>query len=784
MEQKKFRIAVIGNYLPRKCGLATFTTDISEALAAEFGDQAVMAVAINDRPEGYDYPDRVAYEIPQDDLAAYRRAAEFLNVQGTDIVLLEHEFGIFGGLDGSHILTTLEQLRVPIVTTLHTILRHPTPGQREVTKRLVALSDRLIVMSERGATFLKEIYGAPPDKIDFVHHGIPDVPFVDPDVNKECFGLSGKTVLLTFGLLSPNKGVEYVIDALPSILAHYPDVVYVVLGATHPKLVELEQESYRTRLMEQAQSLGVDDHVVFLNQFVTLEELCKYIGASDIYITPYLNETQITSGTLAYATGAGKAVISTPYWYAQELLADGRGLLIPFRSAAAIATSVLRLLGNPTEFNTFRRNTYALGRTMVWEQSARRHRACFEKAKAARRTHVPMVSSGKTRTAYSHEVPVASFEHLLRMVDDTGLLQHAKYSVPNYSEGYCTDDNARALMLMVYAGELAENDDRLLRTLSGRFLAFLQHAFNESTGRFRNFMSYDRRWLEECGSEDSHGRALWALGIVTAQTNDRSLRHLAAGLVQRAAPATEKFTSPRAWAFSTLGMLEYMRRYDGDRTMRQRALLHAERLLKALDVCSDDDWVWFEDILAYSNARLPHALLAAGRRFDREDLEAAGLRSLEWLTRQQRMITDHFVPIGSDGFYPREGRRARFDQQPVEAHCAIGACLEAYRVTREDRWLEEARVAFEWFLGRNDLGLPMYDSVTGGCFDGLTPYGVNENQGAESTLAFLLSRAEMRLHLPSESFVPESEETWPTDSRLSTPLHNKETHGDVIAKSS
>src|SRR5512147_46905 len=538
------RIAFIGNYLPRQCGIATFTTDLCEAIATEYDGTTCIALPVNDTEDGYAYPPRVRFELTEKDIDSYRRAADFLNINNVDLVSLQFEYGIFGGRAGSHILALLRELRMPIVTTLHTILHDPDPDQRRVLEAVAALSDRLVVMSERGSEFLQEVYCVQPEKIDLIPHGIPDVPFVDPSFHKDLFGVEGKIVLLSFGLLSANKGIENVIAALPAIVERYPNVVYLILGATHPHVIQHEGETYRLSLQWLAQEKGVEGNVIFYNRFVSLEELIEFIGAADIYITPYLNAQQIVSGTLAYTLGAGKAVISTPYWYAEEMLADGRGALVPFKDPAALAEQVIDLLDHEAKRHAMRKQAYLFGRAMIWPQVARRYMESFDRARAERRNFMPSGFTVKALDQRSGELPPLKLDHLRHMTDETGMLQHAIFTVPNYREGYTTDDNARALMVSTLLEELGNTEATDLAT---RYLAFIWYAFNTETGRFRNFMDYQRHWLEDGGSDDSHGRALWALGTVLGRSNAPALQSMAGRMFEQALPAILDTTSVRAW---------------------------------------------------------------------------------------------------------------------------------------------------------------------------------------------------------------------------------------------
>ena len=736
------RIAFIGNYLPRQCGIATFTTDLCEAIAAQYRKTTCIALPVNDIEVGYAYPPRVRFELTEKDIDSYRRATDFLNINNVDLVSLQHEYGIFGGRAGSHILVLLRELRMPIVTTLHTILRDPDPDQKRVLEEVAALSDRLVVMSKRGAEFLHEVYGVLPEKIDLIPHGIPDLPFVDPSFHKDLFGVEGKIVLLSFGLLSASKGIENVIAALPAILARHPNVVYIVVGATHPQVVRNEGETYRLSLQWLAQEKGVEGQVIFYNRFVNMEELVEFISAADIYITPYLNAAQITSGTLAYTVGAGKAVISTPYWYAEEMLAEGRGVLVPFRDPAALADQVINLLDNESQRHAMRKRAYLFGRAMIWPQVAIRYMESFERARAERRHFAHPDFAVKSLDKRPGELPPLKLVHLHHMTDETGIMQHAIFTIPNYREGYSIDDNARALMVSALLEALG-NDAAL--ELGSRYLAFIWYAFNKKTGRFRNFMDYQRHWLEESGSDDSHGRTLWALGTVLGRSNTPALHSMAGWVFEQALPAILNTSSPRAWAFAIIGIQEYLQRFAGDRRANQVREELSRRLLTLYQSHNSDEWRWYEDRLTYCNAALPHALLLCGQAMSNAAMTEAGLESLSWLADLQHSDAGHFIPIVSNGFYPQGGERARFDQQPVEAQTMVSACLEAYRITVDKRWRKEARRAFEWFLGRNDLNLPVYDPTTGGCRDGLHPDRANENQGAESTLAFLQALLELRL---------------------------------------
>ena len=738
------RIAFLGNYLPRLCGIATFTQDLCEAVSGVSPGADCYAGAVNDRPERYEYPARVRFELQEKDLDSYRRAADFLNFNNADVLCVQHEFGIYGGPAGSHLLALLKEVRMPVVTTLHTILRDPNTAQREVMTAIATRSDRLVVMSRKGAEMLGEIYAVPNQKIDIIPHGIPDIDFVDSSVYKEQFGVAGRQVLLTFGLIGPGKGIEHAIEALPEIVRRHPNVVYLILGATHPHLFEREGERYRLSLERLAEDRGVKEHVIFHNRFVSLDDLKEFIGATDIYVTPYLNEAQITSGTLAYVFGAGKAVVSTRYWHAQELLAEGRGVLVPFRDPQAISEGVCGLLDEPDRLEKIRREAHAMGRDMIWPAVAKRYVESFQQARAERQATPRAAFAAWTLGSRPYDLPPLRLDHILRMSDGTGIFQHAIFNVPNFHEGYCTDDNARAFILCNRLDELGDQPPaENLAKLATTYLAFLAAALDPKSGRFRNFMSHARQWLEEHGSEDSHARALWAAGVGVGRSRNEGHAAVAALLFERGLGAVSTFSSPRAWSFALLGIREYQRRFPSDPRVKQVQETLTANLVRLWKEASTENWPWFESSVTYDNARLCQALMLSRHWAPDGEALRIGLESLRWLVSIQKTPAGCFRPIGSNGFYQRDGARADFDQQPLEAQAMVSACLEAFRATQDPSWSREAKRAFEWFLGRNDLGLPLYDFGAGGCSDGLHSDRVNENQGAESTLAFHLALAEM-----------------------------------------
>ena len=739
------KIALIGNYLPRLCGIATFTYDLQEALSIEAPGVDCYVGALNDLVIPYNYSEQVRFEIQEKELDSYRRAADFLNFNNADVLCLQHEFGIFGGRSGAHILALLKEVRMPIVTTLHTVLKNPDTFQRNVMEEVVSRSDRLVVMTERGSQMLSDIYKAPKAKIDIIPHGIPDMPFKDSAMFKAQFGIENRTVLLTFGLIGPSKGIEYVIRAMPKIIAKHPNVVYLVLGSTHPNLKATEGERYRLNLEQLADELGVKEHVIFYNRFVSLHDLKEFIGATDIYITPYINEEQVTSGTLAYVYGAGKVVVSTPYWHAQELLANDRGVLVPFRDSEAISNAVGKLLDNPETLKKIQIQAYLMGRKMIWAEAAKGYLDSFRHACADHKVAPRTAFAKWTLANRPSELPLLKLQHVHHMTDGTGIFQHAIYNIPNFHEGYCIDDNARAFILCNLLEEIGGNPPpKNLSKLTSCYLAFMNAAFNHKRGRFRNFMSHSREWLEDQGSEDSHGRALWATGLGAGRSKVDGFRKLSSRLFELGLPKVVEFSSPRAWAFTLLGLNEYRNFAPLTANTNEINTFLVSELMRLWKNCSTQDWPWFESCLTYENARFCEALIVNGEESENTDILATGLKSLEWLVSIQTTRSGNFRPIGSNGFYQQNGFRADFDQQPVEAQAMVSACLEAFRVTQNTYWSKEAKRAFDWFLGRNDLGLALYDFSTGGCSDGLHSDRISENQGAESTLAFHLALTKMK----------------------------------------
>lgn len=737
------RIALIGTCVPRHCGIATFTNDLQQALSTADPNVAAMTIAMTDDKNAYAYPDQVPLEIQHADPASYEVAADFLNVADIEIVSLQHEFGIFGGEAGEHVLGLVRGLKAPLVTTLHTVLATPNPSQRRVMDELIASSARLIVMADKGRQILQDVYGVSADQIAVIPHGVPDRPFLDPAMAKHDLGLAERTLLMTFGLLGPGKGIETAIRALPALVQENPKLLYMIVGATHPNLVRDEGELYRESLTALASELGVSEHVQFVDRYLSLDALLDYLAACDIYLSPYPNEAQIVSGTLAYAIALGKAVVSTPFWYAQELLADNCGLLVPFEQADGFATAIRRLIDDDTLRSEIRTNAYARGRAMIWPRVAEQYLEVFSTVRLERRSAgatiigFPPIQPGNT------PLPHVSTAHLAALTDSVGLMQHTKFAVPDRRHGYCLDDNARALLVFTELAALrplTAQEEQLHLT----YAAFVESAWSPQTNRVHNFMNFDRTWLESDGADDALGRTIWALGTVARHKDARSLDGWAAARVLEIAPVLMACTSPRAWAYGLLGISAFLERLPGHRGFERLRGELANRLFQRWSDAARPDWIWFEDRLGYDNARLCEALIVSGHDTGKEHYLDAGLDSLRWLMKLQTAERGHFRPIGTETFGADHRHPQPFDQQPLEAWAAVSACLTAARVTGDAVWQGEASRAFAWFLGQNDLRVLVVDIERGACFDGLHPDRRNANQGAESTLAYIAALTAMR----------------------------------------
>ena len=736
-------VAVIGNYVPRQCGLATFTTDVATWLSRTLGPRSdVFVVAMNDRPEGYDYPPMVRFEVQANNPRDYPRAADYVNLSGVDLVCVQHEFGIFGGPMGIYLTDLMRDLKKPVVTTAHTVLPDPTPERRRAMVEVAELSDAVIVMSEKSVEILEDVYGVPRDKMSLIHHGVPDMPFADADDYKDRWGLQGKTVILTFGLLHSRKGIEYMIRAMPAIVERFPDAVYVVLGATHPPLKRREGEKYRFFLKRTARELGVEDNVIFYDRFVTLEELNSFLASCDVYVTPYLDMNQIVSGTLAYAIGLGKPVISTPYFYARELLDHGRGILVPVKDPEAMSRAMIDFLSNPEMMRGMRESAYEFGRKMIWEEVSREYVDLFGKVLAGRK--VAPVREMHRQPVMLRDLPRPKLDYLVRITDATGVIHKSHFDIPDRGSGYTTEDNALALEAAVLAHVLT--DDPLSLDLARTNIGLLSY-MQRPDGHFHNSLGYDKSFADDAGSEECQGKALEGLGVTIALEPDEGLASFAKAMFDDALPNLEP-TSLRATAYTICGCYHYLARLPGASIVAGVLEREASKLNAAYEKYSSPGWEWFEGSLYYANGILPRALLLAYRETGLEPYRSAGLESLGFLVRESYR-DGMFDLVGNQGWHRKGGERAKFEQLPIEAESITSACIDAYLIERNEQWLEMARAAFEWFLGRNALDQPLYDFASFSCSDGLLFGEVDPNRSAEATIHWLIAllRIQTALHL-------------------------------------
>lgn len=729
--KKRLNVAFVGNHLPRICGIATFTTDISEAVAKNLSHSSnVFTIAVNDNSKTYGYPKTVIGTINQETQKDYIDAANIINTSNAEVVCLQHEYGIFGGWDGAYIMSLLSRLNIPVVTTLHTVLMSPSPNQKKIMTEIVSRSEKVVVMSKKAVEFLNTIYGVSNDKIELILHGTPDFPSIDSSHFKKRFKMEGRKMLLTFGLLSPNKGIETVLNALPEVVEQFPDITYVVLGKTHPNILKEQGEKYRMSLMKLAEKLGLKTNVIFDNRFVTIEELKAWLSASDIYITPYMNKAQIVSGTLSYAISSGNATISTPYWHAKEILSDGTGVLFDFNDHKTLAKILKELLADEKKLKEMQKKAFNFGKQTTWKKIS--HKYIDTLSSAAQKK--PKEQQAYARSSAVMRLPEFDLTHIKRLTDDTGIIQHAKYIVPDRSTGYCLDDNARALMLVVGAFSLLKNEDakRLLSSYCS-FMNFMQ----KDDGKFRNFLDYNRNFMDQEGSDDSTGRTIWACGYIIWKSPNESYRSMASECFRKTFNNIPKLNL-RGKAFAILGLCSYLRAYQNDEKAFVLLKECTKHLLEAYGRKRDDAWHWFEDILCYDNAVMPMALFNAYQHLKEEDVLKTAVESLAFLEKLT-FKNGKMSVIGNDGWYSKGKTKAQFDQQPIDAAAMVMALQSAYRATHNKEYLTRMKEAFDWFMGENDLGMSLYDIETKGCADGLHKDGVSMNQGAESTISFMLA---------------------------------------------
>jgi len=727
------KIAFIGTYPPRNCGIGTFTMNLFKSMVRPKIPQQTIEgfiIAMNDHEQEYNYPEEVKLTIRQEHQGDYLEAIKSINMSGADVCILEHEYGIYGGNSGSYILPLLYRLEIPLVVTLHTILKTPSDNEKLVLQQICKLAQKVVVMSHKAIEFLIGIYGVDKDKIALIEHGVPDIHY-ERKVIKKKLKLERKKLLLTFGMLSRNKGIETVIKALPQVVEKHPEVLYLVLGKTHPNVVRQNGEEYRNYLQRLTKNLQLEDHVIFMNKFVTQNELFKYLSASDIYITPYLNEAQITSGTLSYAVGVGAAVLSTPYWHAAELLADERGRLFDFQDTEGLSSILLDLLDEPEKLKTLQRNARHYGKTITWTKSGDKYvRLVQEVIK-----QTPTIAVKKKSFIDPLLMPPFSLSHIQRMTDDTGLIQHAKYGIPNLKEGYCLDDNARALLMVLMT--YRQKKDKAALDLAPIYLSYIHYMQNDD-GTFRNFMSFNRNFLDEVGSEDSFGRTIWALGYLLDNAPNDAYYQSGQFIFSKAAPNFQKLKSIRGIANTMIGISYYLSAKPNDELMRQTLHDMAYKLVTHYEGNSSAQWKWFEQELTYDNGLLPLALLHAAELLNDDKIAKVALESMDFLTHIT-LKNGYLSVIGNEKWYRKDEERSIYAQQPVDALAMVLMYHQAFHLTKNKKYLTQLFTCFMWFMGENDLKANLFDFETNGCYDGFDSQSVNLNQGAESTLAYLIS---------------------------------------------
>ncbi|MBN2652626.1 MAG: glycosyltransferase family 4 protein [Spirochaetales bacterium] len=721
--------------MPKKCGIATFTHDLRKSVSNFIPHTECQIFAMNDKKEKISYPPEVVETIEKNQISDYIKKAELINKSNFDIVSLQHEYGIFGGKEGIYIIEFIKHLKVPIVPTFHTILKTPTATQKSVLKEIIALSSKIIVMSNTGKEILREIYGTPEEKIAIIPHGIPNSKqFFDGKIE----GIpENKTKILTFGLLSPNKGIEFAIKAMAEVKKQRDDFIYIIAGQTHPNLVINGKDKYREYLTSLVKDNNLQDNVIFINKFLEEKDLVDYITSAEIYITPYLNEAQITSGTLAFAYGCGKAVISTPYWHASELLANGKGILVPFKNQSAIADSVIQLLESPERRKEIQTRAFMDGRSMLWQNTGGKY--TYEYLKSCRS------ETFSTKKNKNESFPSINLTHFMELNDSTGMLQHGQFSFKDYNHGYCIDDNARALILNLELinkyGESHPEITKRLIDVSKNYASFINYAFNKENNHFRNFMNFSRQWLEDEGSQDSEGRTIWALGVAAKLPIDNNMSEWSKQLIRQVYKNVKSYNFLRSNAFAILGLCDYLSVFK-DPEAKKILKLSSKKLHEAYISNRQEGWNWFDNELTYDNAALCQALIKAGNFLEEENYIKDGIEALSWLYKTT-MRKGIFSPPGCKGFYKKGGEYPIFDQQPLEACSTISACIEAWKSTEDKLWTSRAMNVFSWFTGNNIIECPVFDMTNGGCHDGITETGLNRNIGAESTLSFLISQVKI-----------------------------------------
>ncbi len=719
------KICFLSNYPPKECGISIFTENLTNSMNHAFNPKLrSRVIALNDPESHYKYNNKVIFQITRNSKESYIRIAKELNESPEyKLICIQHEFGLFGGEYGSDLLYFLDAIEKPVIVTFHSVLPHPDEERRKIVKQIATKASAIIVMAQVAIDILNKDYGIERSKIYLIHHGTPNVKFSPPDQYKKKIGLDGRTIIFTFGLLSRGKGIEYMIRALPPLVEKYPKLLYFISGETHPNVRREEGESYRNELIDLVKKLGLQNHVKFQDRYVDVKELADpYILACDIYAFTNLEKEQITSGTLAYALSCGRPIVATPATYTKELLAQDRGIVLKKTKSPEEFTKALnKLLSNTETRENMSEAAYAFGRQMIWSNVARRHLSVFNRVV-------------QLREEITKKYPKIKLNHLKNLTDNFGCLQFCKAVVPDKRSGYTLDDNARALIIAVLYNTFQDSD--LSFKLAKKYLKFIEHTQTED-GYFHNTFMNRNKKVEDF-SEDAFGRAIWALGYTVNTSKNKKIQGKSEDLFDKAFPNITKLKSPRAKAFAIIGLYHHYEKYGRKRDL-DLIKTFADSLVDLYESNASDEWQWFEKNLTYANAKLPEAMFLAYKSTKKEKYLEVAESTLHFLS-DIVFIEDELHPIGQNGWFNKEGKRSFFDQQPIDASSMVHAYLTAYKITNDKHYYEKAILAFNWFLGRNHLKQMLYDEVTGGCYDGLGKHALNLNQGAESTIAYLLSR--------------------------------------------
>ncbi|MCB0804891.1 MAG: glycosyltransferase [Bacteroidales bacterium] len=737
------KIAYITTYNPRECGIATFCEsiirDVPELHKGMEHDH--MVIAMNDQGEHYQYPDSVKYTIREEVLDDYLKAAGFIN-ENADIVILQHEFNIFGGEDGVYILPLMNKLTVPSIAVFHTVYKKPSVSQKLILQELSKMVQKVVVISQTASDFCRSVYEIPLAKLQVIRHGVPEIK-LGTDEAKNKIGLPEKKIIMTFGLLTRNKGLETVIRAMPEIVKKHPDVVYLCLGKTHPTVKKVSGEEYREFLESLVKELHVEDTVIFKNKFLSDEDLEVYLAAADFLITPYQHEEQISSGPLTFAMGSETAILSTPFWYAEEMLKDDRGLLFGFKDHEKLAVEVNMLLDDSNKLKKYKSNSHKFGKAITWKNIATEYLELAEQ----------IVQGGAAQNdaeivRKSYHIPDIDITHLRRLTTDTGIISHARFGFPDYASGYSLADNAMAMFAVAICQDEIKAETNDLLTVYLSFIRFMQN----KDGSFRNHLGYDHSFGHDQSSQLAMGKTICSLGYLIANSPAYIYLEAAKDIFEQSIGIFDKFDDPRAISAAITGIYHFLSIHRTDQHVLELISDLTSKLIEKYEEFSEGEWKWFEPELNGEYGLIPQALLCASEITGRIDAREIAIGSVKFLTGLT-LSEGHLSLIGTDERYSKNGKRAYFAQLPIDAMHMVLMYKKAYEVSGNRIFYENMLTSFNWFLGENDLRFSVYDPESKGCCDGLEEKGINRNQGAQSTAAFLIARCatqQVKKHFENE----------------------------------